>query len=88
MEPRLNTIIEKAIESQQKKPSKANTVVRTKADERYHKKISHLVSLLTPLIVAPLADGDVLVKYPIEDPEYRLQVQDWIMAITKKHFKL
>lgn len=91
MEPRLNAIIEKAVEESRasKKDKSAPTkIVTTKADQIYHKKISYIVSLLTPLLVAPLPDGDIIIRYPIEDETYRLQLQDYIMTLTKKHLKL
>jgi len=88
MNARITEVIEKAIEDQKKANIKKPTLIKTKADEVYHKRISYLISLITPLIVAPLPNGEILTRYPIEDSTHREQVEDWIMQLTKKHLKV
>lgn len=70
-------------------PPQAATVVAQHPsiakDLEYEKKIKTLVYIMSPLVAVPKPDGGVYTKYLIEDEAYRLQIQDWIMALTKEH---
>lgn len=70
------------------KPTEAKPIRKTPA-EKHVKRVSALVNLLQPLVVVPAADGGApYIKFAIEDPSYRATIQDWIMAETKKFYKL
>jgi hypothetical protein len=56
-------------------------------DLNYEQKLKTLVHIMSPLIAIPQPEG-VYTKYLIEDDIYRHQIQDWIMALTKKHLDL
>lgn len=60
---------------------------KSKLDVAYGKKIASLVQLLSPISVIQ-TPTNVIPIYPIEGKLNREQVEDWIMQITKKHFKL
>ena len=61
---------------------------KTTARDRHIKRVSALVNLLNPLLVVPSQTGAPYIKFAIEDEMYRQQIQDWIMAETKRFYKL
>lgn len=57
-------------------------------EQIYHKRVSALITLLTPIVVIPQEGGEgVYTKYILENSMYRDQVEDWLMHETKKYFK-
>ena len=66
----------------------ATTVVKSQAEVEFEKKTKSVISLLAPLVVVPQANGEMYIKYLIEDKLKREQLEDWLLYITKKHYKL